>query len=461
MRNLIQRWFKLGIGLMLLCAARLAYADTLTWHTNDNRVSADIQSVPLYRLLEGVAKLTGWQVYVESNTVFTVSAKFKDLKSGDALRHLLGDLNYALVPQTNAPPRLYVFHSSQENATQLIHPADLNSPDGSRAKKIPNELILRLKPGANIDELAKLLGAKVTGRIGDNIYRLQFTDEAAADAARGKLSDNSDVAGVDSNYIIDAPPPVMRLDSGVGGPPVQLKLNPPDSSGHVVVGLIDTAVQPLGNSLDSFVTKSISVAGDYKPDPGDPTHGTAMLQNILRAASSAEGGSSSMQVISVDVYGSNPTTSTFNVAAGVVQAVNNGANIINLSLGSPGDTQFFHDLIQQVTQKGIPVFAAAGNDASPELYYPAAYPEVTAVTAASSPGKLASYANYGPFVDLMDLGSGVIDFGDSRFLVSGTSTATAYISGLTAGLADKNHANVSAAANAVLNNPGLQFKPPK
>src|SRR5215471_10371190 len=113
MMNLNRRLFACGTGVALLCAARLAHADTLTWHTNDDRVSADIQSVPLSRLLEGVAKLTGWQVYVESNTVFTVSVKFKDLKSGDALRHLLGDLNYALVPQTNTPPRLYVFHSSQ------------------------------------------------------------------------------------------------------------------------------------------------------------------------------------------------------------------------------------------------------------------------------------------------------------------------------------------------------------
>ena len=363
------------------------------------------------------------------------------------------------MPQTNAPSRLYVFHSSQENATRLIQPGDLNPAEGLPAKKIPNELIIRLKPGTNIDELARLLGAKVTGRIGD-IYRLQFTDEAATDAAHDKLAGNSDVTSVDSNYVVDTPPQAMRMDNP-GVAPVQFKLNPPDSSGRVVVGLIDTAVQPLGNNLDSFVSKSISVAGDYKPDPGDPTHGTSMLQNILRAASSASGGSSSMQVISVDMYGSSPTTSTFNVAAGVVQAVNNGANIINLSLGSPGDTQFLHDLIQQVTQKGIPVFAAAGNDASPEMYYPAAYPEVTAVTAAAGPGQLASYANYGKFVDLMAPGSGVIYFGDSSWLVSGTSTATAFISGLTAGLADSKHASVSDAAKAVLNTSTFHFTPPK
>ena len=70
MRNLLQRWFVCGMGLALLCTSLAARADTLTWHTNQDRVTADIKSVPLERLLEGVAKLTGWKVYVESNTLF-------------------------------------------------------------------------------------------------------------------------------------------------------------------------------------------------------------------------------------------------------------------------------------------------------------------------------------------------------------------------------------------------------
>ena len=449
----------LMVVLLLAAAIRLPAADSLVWTTN--RVDADIQSLELPELLAQVAASTGWQVYLEPGTTRTVSTKFKGLPPGEALRLMLGDLNFALVPQTNGNPRLLVFHTSQGNATVLIHAAKLNANAARTAKVIPNELVVRLKPGVNIDELAQRLGAKVIGRIdGLNAYLLQFEDQAAADAARAQLADNADVQNVDSNYVVDRPPSALNVNSA-SLPPVQLKLNPPDSSGKVIVGLVDTAVQPLGNDLDKFLSKSLSVVGDTSNDPNSPTHGTSMFENILRAASTAENGSSSMQVISVDVYGSNPTTSTFNVAAGIAQAVNNGANIVNLSLGSPGDSQVLHDILQQAAQQGIIVFAAAGNDASPEPYFPAAYPEVTSVTAASAPGQLASYANYGSFIKLMAPGTSLVYYGNNAWIVSGTSSATAFITGLTAGTADAQHTSVTDAAKAVGNTPVFKFPPPQ
>jgi hypothetical protein len=431
-------------------------AESLSWRTN--RVDADVKSLALSNLLEQVAIATGWQVYLEPGTTHTASAKFKDLTPGEALRRLLGDLNFALVPETNAAPRLYVFRTSQGKATLRIRPTTTRSAKRP-AKAVPDELIVRLKPGASIEELARALGAKVIGRIdGLNAYRLRFTDESATDTARQQLTDNPDVASVDANYVVDPPPAAVKLDSA-GVPPVQLRLNPPDPSGRVIVGLIDTAVQPLGNDLDKFLLKSSSVAGDAHPDPDTPTHGTSMFENMLRAASAAAGGSSGMQVISVDVYGQNPTTSTFDVAAGMVQAVNQGANIVNLSLGSPGESQFLHELIQQLTSKGIPVFAAAGNDASPEAFYPAAYPETIAV-AAGAKGQLAPYSNYGPFINLMAPGSGVVYFGNTAYLVNGTSTATAFMSGTAGAVADANHVPIATAVNSLLNTPAFKFTPP-
>src|SRR5437867_7522214 len=152
----------LCLALVCLLAFPAAAADTLNWRTNQNRVSADIQYRPLARLLEQITAATGWKVFVEPGTTHDVSAKFKDLPPGEALHLLLGDLNFALVPETNASPRLFVFRTSQGNATQLVHAP--KSGNG-RGKIIPNELVVTLKPGARIDELAKLLGAKVTGRI--------------------------------------------------------------------------------------------------------------------------------------------------------------------------------------------------------------------------------------------------------------------------------------------------------
>lgn len=444
--------------VLVLCATSAAQAaDTLTWGLD--RVSADIRSWSLPDLLQQVSSDSGWKIYLEPGATRDVSAKFKDLPPGEALRHLLGNLNFALVPRTNESPRLYIFRTSRANATQLI-PTAAKHESRRQAKTIPNELIVRLKPGANIDDIARALGARVTGRIaGLNAYRLQFTDAASADAAQQQLSSDPNVAGVESNYVVDPPPAAIPLDAA-GMPPIQLQLNPPSPDGKVIVGLVDTAVQPLGNDLDKFLLKSLSVAGDPIPEPGLPSHGTSMFENILRSLSSSSGGNSSAQIISVDVYGPNTTSSSFDVAQGIVQAANNGANIINLSLGSPGPSPLLESVIQKLQQNGDLIFAAAGNDGSPEMYYPAAYPGVLSVTAASGPGQLASYANYGPFVDLMAPGSGIVYFNDKAFLVTGTSTSTAIVSGLAAGTADSRHLSVTDAGKLVSSSPSLMFVRP-
>lgn len=457
MKFLFQRGWIAGL---LLATFSLSAADTLIWRTKEDRVTADIQSAGLIPVLEGVAKLTGWHVFLESNITQNVSVKFKDLPSGDALRFMLGDLNYAFVPQTNGSPRLFVFRTTRANATQAIQPGDLASGKKLEAKTIPNELIVRLKPGASIDELAKKLGAKVIGKIdGLNAYRLQFADEAAADAARALLANNSEVTGVESNYVVDAPPNPVKLDTVTSAAPINLKLSPPNgSSDRATVVLVDTAVQKLNSELDGFLTKTFSVAGTANLDPNTPSHGTSMFESILRGAANASGGSSSLQVIGVDVYGPNATTSSFDVAMGITVGVNNGGNIINLSLGSNSDSPVLRDVIQQALQNGIVIYASAGNNASAEWFYPGAYSGVTSVTA-SYQGKLAPYANYGAYVKLIAPGTLPVNFGGNTWIVSGTSGATALISGITAGTATSKNVSVGAAANAVNNSSPLQFKP--
>ena len=448
----------LWLATALLPAAPAWAADTLNWETNRNRVSADIKAGKLLPLLEQIASITGWQIFLEPDTTCTVSAKFDHLPPGEALHLLLRDLNFALVPATNASPKLFVFRTTMQNATQSVRPANpvASAPKG---KPIPNELIVRLKPGAKIDDLAKLLGAKVIGRIDSlNAYRLQFQDQAAADTARQQLAANPDVASVDSNYSIDRPPAPAGAQSSNLPPPPQLQLKPPPSDGRIIVGLVDTALQPLGNGLDSFLLKPISVAGDAQPDPNNPTHGTSMAETILRSLAAMTKGSSSVQILPVDVYGPNASTSTFEVANGIAQAVNGGANPINLSLGSDGDSPFLHSVIQDASSKNIVFIGAAGNTPVTTPFYPAAYPEVMAVTAIDQ-GQIASYANRGSFISLGAPGTSVIYFDNQPYYVTGTSASAAFTSGIAAGYLDATHNSVSQMQAFLRSNFGVRIVP--
>jgi thermitase len=404
-----------------------AQADSLVWHRAADRVDADVRSLSLSNLLEQITVQTGWQVYVEPGTTHRASTKFKNLPTGDALRRLFGDLNFALVLQTNAGPHLYVFTTRMENATQRVR-----VPKAMTARHVPNELLVKLKPGVNPEAFAKLYGAKIIGRMDKlGIYRLEFADAASANAALGELQSSTDVSDVDYNNYFDPPPAAQALASA-SLPPINLQLNPPGNSGRVIVGLIDTPVQPLDGSLNDFLLKQISVAGDAPASGGDLTHGTAMAETILRAMGIAGQGASSAQILPVDVYGSSASTTSWNVALGIQAAVNGGATVLNLSLGSSGDSSILDLMVQQAVGDGILIFAAAGNQPVSTPTYPAADSGVMAVTATQN-GQIASYANYGSFVDLAAPGTSIVYLGSQPWLVQGTSVSSAYMTGIATG----------------------------
>ncbi|HXR03809.1 MAG TPA: S8 family serine peptidase [Verrucomicrobiae bacterium] len=425
--------FVILFSLLLACGSGARAAETnsnlLVWHKAADRVDANIRGEPLWPLLEDVARQTGWHIFVETGATRNASVKFKELPSNDALRMLLGKLNFALVPGTNGPARLYVFTTRMENATQPVR-----APRGP-PKHVPNELLVKVKPGTDMDALAKAIGAKIIGRDDKlGIYRLQFGDAAATDAALAQLKNNSDVVAVDYNYYFDPPPsPQLMANSSVA--PLSLKLDPTSDSSdpcHVTVGLIDTPLQSLGSQLDQFVVKSIPVAGDAKPDPANPTHATGMLYNLLYSASQAGHGSSSLRVVAVDVYGQNPMTTSWDVALGVQAAVNNGANVLNMSLGSGGDSSVLDSVIKQAIADGIMVFAAAGNEPVASATYPAAIPGVNAVTATQN-GQIAPYADYGNFVSMALPGANVVYYNNQPYVYQGTSVSTALATGVAAG----------------------------
>jgi len=447
-----QAWCLLRICMwgLFLCSSAPA-TDQLSWDVQKGRITADVSQGNLLSILEQIADKTGWQVFVEPEVSCVVSAKFRDLPPGNALPLLLGDLNYALLPSAGAM-RLYVFRTSRDKATQQIRARPLETQG---LKLIGNELIVRLKPGANIDEIAKALGATVVGRLEKhNLYRLRFDDIAATNAARAALAQNPDVESIENNYALDRPGGGRPVVSTTSGMP-QLALRPPPNGCNVVIGLIDTGVQSLGTDLDKFLLPPISIAGASAVDPSVPSHGTSMAATMLSSLAAASRGSTSVKILPVDVYGRSPVTSTFQVAEGIVRAVNAGANVINLSLGTEGNAPYVADLIRQASQSNITFIGAAGNSPVTTPYYPAALPEVLAVTAVEQ-GSIAPYANRGSFVSVGAPGTSIVNYNGSSYFVIGTSSAAAFTSGIAAAYRESNCAGTQETGNYLRN----QLPPP-
>ncbi len=419
--------------LALACAGTACAADKLVWRGGGERVDADIDGWSLPQLLERLAEATGWQVFVEPDTKLKqpVSVKFSNLTPGDALGRMLGELSFAVLPQANAPAKLFVFRTSVGDATQPV-----KRREAAKAKPIADELVLLRKSGskADADELAKRLGAKITGRLDKlGAYRLKFADEDGARQALTALNGNADF-NVDYNYALPRPvaPDMLAASSAL---PLSLKPDASAPAGQLIVGLVDESVQK-GAPYREFLLPAVSVAGDATPSDASPTHGTSMFETLLRGLASTQDKSAttSVRVLPVDVYGNADSTSTFNVASGIVEALNAGATVINLSLASAGDSQLLHDIIMQGAARGVLFIAAAGNEPTTTPNYPAAYPEVLAVTAGGRNGQLASYANRGDFVDVVAPGSSIVYYDSKAYLVVGTSASTAFVSGLAAGM---------------------------
>ena len=431
-------------GLILLMAsfalapavtgAEARGADYLKWDKTNNVVSAEVTTWDVTAVLRHVAAATGWEVYLQPGTQQLLHTRFKNLPSGQALSRMLGPLNFAVLPREKGRSHLLVFRTSQTEATEHLKPAE------TKGSLIEDELVVTLKPGEKIEDLARKLGAKVIGKAeGLNAYRLKFDDAAAAQSARSALQSNPAVAGVDSNFWMN-PPVGADLLGSAGSPP--LRPTARTDGKNVIVGLIDSMVQSKESQFSGLVLPGISVAGDSTTPVASatatdsPTHGPAMAETILKSLAElrSSSGSTSVRILPVDVYGNSESTSTFDVAKGIYEAINRGATIINLSLGSDGNAQYLQDVIASGHSQGVIFLAAAGNQPVTTPTYPAAYPGVIAVTAETTSGQIADYANRGSFVQAGAPGQSIVFFNNQAYLVTGTSVSAAFASGLAAGM---------------------------
>jgi thermitase len=220
-------------------------------------------------------------------------------------------------------------------------------------------------------------------------------------------------------------------------------------SGDVIIAIVDTGIDLTHPDLSCAGKLTAArwnfVAGNATPadDNGHGTHvagiAAACSNNGIGVAGVAWG-ARLMPVKVLDAYGSGYYS---DVAAGIIYAVDNGARVVNLSLGGVSDDYTLASAVQYAHDHGVLVVAAAGNCAQDgyqcsylynPVMYPGAYPTVLAVAATDSGDNWGSFSEYQPYVGVAAPGVSIYStlLSGSYGTMSGTSMATPYVSGLAA-----------------------------
>jgi serine protease len=205
-------------------------------------------------------------------------------------------------------------------------------------------------------------------------------------------------------------------------------------SQDIIVAVVDNAIQVNHIDLAGNMVAGYDVS-DNDADPSPPnalfSHGThvsgivAAVNNNITGIASA--GNNRVKVMPIKAT-SDASFQNFidNGYEGISWAVLNGAKIISLSWGGSGYSQMEQDIVNDAHANGVIILAAAGNENSTELQYPAAYEHVIAVASLDSNDARSSFSSYGTYVDISAPGRGIlstIPF-DTYASFSGTSMAT-------------------------------------
>lgn len=207
-------------------------------------------------------------------------------------------------------------------------------------------------------------------------------------------------------------------------------------SDDIVVAVVDTGVDLSHPDLSGRLTDGINVIEEGPPndDVGHGTHVAGVIGALVDNQEGIAGMSWYSKIMPVKVLDHTGAGSTYSVAQGIIWAVDHGASVINLSLGNYAEAEFLHDAIKYAYERNVVLVAATGNDNTAKPGYPAAYPEVIAVSATNSNGNKASFSNYGDYVDVVAPGENIAStYMHSQYAaLSGTSMASPHVAALAA-----------------------------
>jgi hypothetical protein len=319
-------------------------------------------------------------------------------------------------------------------------------------RRIANELVAEIDGSlsdAQADELARRhrlerIGSQNFPLIGGTIGLFRIVDRRTVETASRELATEASVRSVQPNFRYVLQDQKAALTEGDPAQYALQKLRLPQAhalahGANVTVAVIDSGIDVRHPELANAVVDSFDALGSRE---GPHVHGTGIAGAIVSHAR-LMGSAPAARILAIRAFGvaaSGAASTSFVILKGLDYAAAHGAQIVNMSFAGPEDGLIERG-IAAAAARGILMVAAAGNGGpkSPPLY-PAANPNVIAVSATDAQDRLFAASNRGSHIAIAAPGVDIfLPAPNEKYqMTSGTSFSAAYVSGLAALMLERN-----------------------
>jgi subtilisin family serine protease len=360
----------------------------------------------------------------------------------------------------DGPPGSYTSTSAISTAPQATQAAvrapvqiarnGFNLPPPGETRFLTDEVMLDIPssiPTRLLDTIAARYGmtrleSKTFRLTGRTLHRWRIEKGGSVPDAIRTLSGDKQVAGAQPIYLYGLAQEALPAENSDQYAPDKMSLTEAHrlaTGRQVLVAVIDSGIDTSHPDLAGAVVDTFDAAGDGSPPH---PHGTGMA-GAIAARRTVLSSAPRVGLLAIRAFSSKAGSAegtTFNIIKGLDWAAEKGARVVNMSFAGPADPRV-KEAIDRAAKKGMVLIAAAGNAGprSPPLY-PAADPNVIAVTATDIEDKIFAGANRGNYIAVAAPGVDILvpaPDGTYQF-TTGTSVAAAEVSGVAALLIERN-----------------------
>ncbi|HBZ54668.1 MAG TPA: hypothetical protein DEO88_04605 [Syntrophobacteraceae bacterium] len=456
---------------------------TIKVSLDNGMLNLDAYNASLHDVLAEIAERSQIEIKYGEALPYRVTLSTRNLHLEDMLRKICP--SFMLIDEVGdngaISRRLYLFSRASQQATntpnnviraaaaggstgeggrdRVISTVASSQDDSSGSSKHrpaeyrPDELLVRFRPDLEpeqIEAFNALNGATVIKKVPAlSMYQLKLPDGSDLTAVQKTYQDSPFIEKVEPNILLRLPQ-VTPDDKYFEDQWALQKMMVPEAwtittgSPSIVVGVLDTGIDAKHPDLIHRIVDGYDIVNQQAGIPEDDQgHGTQMAGIIASEGQNGigmSGVSFNCMVMPVKVLDGNGTGTAADVAEGLTYATDHGAQVVNMSFGSYGHSEMLNDAVQYAYQRNVILVAGAGNDNTDLPAYPAAYPNVLAVTATGPQDEKWPAANFGSHVAVAAPGVSILTTAvNGGYLYgTGTSHAAAMVSGVAALLKAKN-----------------------